>query len=131
MQLTPEQYEKENITTTHFQLTVSPSTGGISSLVQRVARAAAPAGHSATTAAAGATASAAATGTSSGGGDGYDVAGSSTATSIADDDDDNDEHHYHYEYVEALDGYDLFQFVYRTANQSHDFTPFRDNFTGT
>jgi hypothetical protein len=128
VQLTPEQYEKENITTTHFQLTVSPSTGGISSLVQRVARAAAPAGHSATTAAAGAMASAAAAGTSSGGGDGYNVAGSSTATIIANDD---DEHYHHYEYVEALDGYDLFQFVYRTANQSHDFTPFRDNFTGT
>ena len=129
MQLTPEQYEKENITTAHFQLTVSPSTGGISSLVQRVARAAAPAGHSATTTTAGATASAAATGSSSssggGGGDGYDVAGSSAASSIVDDAYD------HYEYVEASDGYDLFQFVYRTANQSHDFTPFRDNFTGT
>ena len=25
---------------------------------------------------------------------------------------------------------DLFQFIYRTSNQSHDFTPFRNNFTG-
>ncbi len=34
------------------------------------------------------------------------------------------------EFVEGSDGYDLFQFVYRTANQSKDFTPFRNNFTG-
>ena len=34
------------------------------------------------------------------------------------------------DWVSAAGKYDLFQFVYRSMNQKHDFTPFRNNFTG-
>ena len=36
----------------------------------------------------------------------------------------------HRQHADVTSHLDLFQFVYRSHNQSHDFTPFRNSYTG-
>jgi hypothetical protein len=71
------------IQTTHFTVTVSNTTGGLSSLIPRRSP-----------------------------DDGVEE-----GLGVAD-------------WVDSTSGYDMFQLVYRSLNQQHDFTPFRNNFTG-